>query len=431
MRARGANALMALGFEGPYGVPPAAGTFFRAPFVSANLGDEQGLVASDILGNGRDPQQPSRDAVDNVGDVVVPLCARNIGLWLRLLLGSPTTVQGVAARGTLTFTAQPAANATISVGGQGFTFVSTAPAADEIRIGATLIETVANAVRALNASTVPGVAAATYRADPKGVTIEIVHDALGVVGNSFALAVGTTPAPNATASGATLAGGAATGAYQHTFIGGAQTLPSAAIQIGMPEVPSFRMNAGAKANTFGVQLQRSGNLNATINLIAQGETSAISSQAGSETELAVARFSNFSGIVRRRGVPIADLVAGALNFSNGLDPVPAIGRGDGRISGVDEGMLSCTGTVGIRFSSDEYQLLAENGEASEFEYGWVIPASVHALRWIVHEVYLPKAKTPITGPTGVQADYQWQAAESPTLGRTITVVLTNDVASYA
>ena len=96
-RARGANAVMALAFETTYGTPPGSG-FKKVPFVSSQLGEQQDLIASDLLGYGRDPQQPARDVINNDGDVVVPLDLRNFGYWLKLLFGSPTTTQGTAAR---------------------------------------------------------------------------------------------------------------------------------------------------------------------------------------------------------------------------------------------------------------------------------------------------------------------------------------------
>lgn len=426
-RARGANAVLALGFEPTYGVSPASG-YRQHAFVSSNLGDEQPLEASDLLGFGRDPQEPSRGAVDNTGDVVVPLCARNFGDWLKLMFGNPTTVQGLAATGSITFSDQPAANATITIGGQAFTFVAGTPTANQIKIGASVQETVANAIRALNASAVAGVMAATYRGGGRGNVIEITHDALGASGNSFAL---VSSSAAAVVSAATLTGGAATGGYQHTFITGAQTLPSASIEVGMPEVPSFRTNYGVKGNTLAVTLARSGNLNASAGLIAQGETPpAKVTGAGTPSLRDILRFSHFSGVVLRQGVPIADLVGGSINFNNGLDAVPAIGRGDGRISGIDEGMLSVTGSNAIRYSSDEFQQQAESGLGVEQEYAWRIPGTAWSLRMIVHRVLLPVAKSAITGPGGVQADYSWQAAEAPGLGRTATIILTNDVPSY-
>lgn len=83
-RARGANAIMSAAYETTYGIAPASG-FHKLPFVSSALGDEQNLIPSDLLGYGREPLPPSRDVVNNEGDVVVPVDLRNFGYWLKLL----------------------------------------------------------------------------------------------------------------------------------------------------------------------------------------------------------------------------------------------------------------------------------------------------------------------------------------------------------
>lgn len=89
-RARGQNAKMALAFETAYGTPPVTG-YKAMPFLSCQLGAEQGLIESDILGYGRYTQDPTYDVVTNDGDVVVPLDTRSFGYWLSLLLGAPTS----------------------------------------------------------------------------------------------------------------------------------------------------------------------------------------------------------------------------------------------------------------------------------------------------------------------------------------------------
>ena len=89
-RAHGARAQMALAFETVYGTPPASG--YRAvPFASTTLGSEQPLIASELLGQGRDPLAPIKDAVTADGDVVVPIDVENFGLWLKAAFGQPTT----------------------------------------------------------------------------------------------------------------------------------------------------------------------------------------------------------------------------------------------------------------------------------------------------------------------------------------------------
>ena len=89
-RAQGARAQMALAFETIYGTPPAGG-FTRMPFASTTLGAEQPLLASELLGYGRDPLAPIKDAVTADGDVVIPIDAASIGFWLKAAFGAPVT----------------------------------------------------------------------------------------------------------------------------------------------------------------------------------------------------------------------------------------------------------------------------------------------------------------------------------------------------
>jgi hypothetical protein len=89
-RAQGARAQLASAFEVTYGTAPASG-YAKLPFVSSSLGSEQGLIASDLLGQGCDPSEPIRDVVSVDGDTVVLNDLRNFGMWLKLLFGAPTT----------------------------------------------------------------------------------------------------------------------------------------------------------------------------------------------------------------------------------------------------------------------------------------------------------------------------------------------------
>jgi hypothetical protein len=89
-RAQGARAQMALAFETSYGTPPVGG-FTKMPFASTSLGAEQPLLNSELLGYGRDPLAPIKDAVTADGDVVVPLDASGFGFWLKAAFGAPAT----------------------------------------------------------------------------------------------------------------------------------------------------------------------------------------------------------------------------------------------------------------------------------------------------------------------------------------------------
>ncbi|MCT8159396.1 phage tail tube protein [Pseudoruegeria sp. SHC-113] len=89
-RAQGARSQLAAAFETTYGTAPASG-FMQMPFASASLGAEQPLLASELLGYGRDPLAPLKDAVTADGDITVPLDAEAFGFWLKAAFGNPTT----------------------------------------------------------------------------------------------------------------------------------------------------------------------------------------------------------------------------------------------------------------------------------------------------------------------------------------------------
>jgi hypothetical protein len=303
---------MAAAFESTYGTPPGSG-YKKLPFVSSELGDEQNLIASDLLGLGREPLPPSRDVINNEGDVVVPVDLRNFGHWLKLLMGTPTSEED-------------------------------------------------------------------------------------------------------------------TGVYTHTFVSGVLALPSMAIEIGMPEVPSYGMNFGVRANSMKIQLQRSGLLNATMSLVAQGETRTTSSSAGSPSEAVIERFSQFMGEVKRDGTALGHIVSAELNYSNNLDKVEVI-RPDGRIEDADPAMVGVTGTINVRFADTVLLDQATSGEPCELSFSWQIDAD-RSLLFTIHSAFLPKPKTPIQGPGGIQAAFAWQAAKDPVEGKTCTAVLVNDVAAY-
>jgi len=89
-RAQGARARMALAFETEYGTAPTDG-FVKMPFASTTRGSEQLLLNSELLGYGRDPLSPIKDAVTADGNVVVPIDAGAFGYWLTAAFGAPNT----------------------------------------------------------------------------------------------------------------------------------------------------------------------------------------------------------------------------------------------------------------------------------------------------------------------------------------------------
>jgi hypothetical protein len=426
-RARGANAKMALAFEPAYGAVPASG-FYQMPNSGDDLGEEQGLIAADELGQGRDPMAPALDVIKDEGTINVPIDARYFALWLKLHFGAPTTTAGLPAIGSYTFSAQPGNNSKLTVNGTDLTFVSATPAAGQVKIGTTLADTLTSAVLALNASADANISPATYALDATGTKILIEHDTQGVGGNAFTIVAGS--GSNATASGATLTGGAATGAYKHVFASGALTLPSASIEIGNPEVPAYMMNYGVVSDKIAITVQRSGLLKAVITYIAQGEApTAAATAAGTPTSYAFQRLLQAVGSVSRSGVPLGELVSGNCTISNGYDKAENI-REDGRIDGADPGPAAYSGQAIIRFKSTANRDQARSGLPIDLTYAWKLSLSAR-LYLTFHEVYLPRPKMSRNGPGGIQETYDWQAAKNATAGRACTVTVWNDVASYA
>jgi hypothetical protein len=86
----GARTKTALAFESTYGVAPASG-YRIIPFAKNDLGRSQPLLANEMLGYGRDPLTPVKDAVDAGGGLTIPMDVENLGLWLKGAFGAPVT----------------------------------------------------------------------------------------------------------------------------------------------------------------------------------------------------------------------------------------------------------------------------------------------------------------------------------------------------
>jgi hypothetical protein len=311
-RAIGANGRIHMIKEATYGTAPG-GNWLRMPFMSVDLGAEQPLIQSDVLavGNNRDAAAPFQDTVTVQGNAVVPIDVINIGHWLRMLFGAPTT---------------------------------------------------------------------------------------------------TGSNPN----------------FIHTFASGAASLPSQAIEIAHPDVPSFEVAVGARAGSLDIDFSPTGPAQATIGLMAQGSSRAGTTAAGTPTSAAYTRFSKHQGSISRGGSALAQVTGARLNFNNNMEMVRTI-RADRKLEGIDPGVSLVTGQVTTRFENTTLLTQADNGSSAEFAFAYTIDANT-SLTFTVHEVYLALAKTPITGPAGVEATFDFRAAFNATATRAMTVVLRNNQA---
>lgn len=215
----------------------------------------------------------------------------------------------------------------------------------------------------------------------------------------------------------------------HTFVSGAAALPSNSIEMAFPSVPSFDVISGLRADTMEIDASPSGPVTATFGLIGQGSTRSATSSAGTPTTRAYTAFNKAQGAIRRNAASLAQITGGRLNFSNTMEMVRTI-RDDLRIEGVDPGITRATGQVTSRFADTVLLGDATSGAPIALEFEYRISAD-RRLTITLHEAYLALAKTPIQGPAGIEANFEFRAAFNPAAGQMMTVVLRNAVAGYA
>ena len=176
----------------------------------------------------------------------------------------------------------------------------------------------------------------------------------------------------------------------------------------MPEVPRFAMYSGCVLDQLSWQMQRSGLLTATAQLVAQGETVGTTTAAGTPAEPALKRFGHFNGSITRNGAALGNVVSAEITYANNLDRIETI-RSDGRIDGADPSIAALTGRVEVRFADQVLVNQAIAGDPCELEFAYALPSG-ESFTFTVHAVYLPRPRIEIAGPQGVQATFDWQAA---------------------
>ncbi|MDE3038511.1 MAG: hypothetical protein KGJ21_08710 [Pseudomonadota bacterium] len=408
--------------ESTYGVAPG-GNFEKMSFFSSTIGAEQPLIKDPLLGLGREPRVPFRDIMKAQGDLIVAVEPRDFGRWLQFLMG-PSTDTGVAATGSITFTLNPTATNTIIVNSVTWTFVASGATGNQTNIQGSLSATMTQLASDLNASANSSINVSSYAGTATALTI--TYKTVGAAGNAFTLASGN---PNAVVSGTTMSGGG----YTHVYISGATTLPSFTAEVGHLNVPAYALNTGCMLESMAMDFQRTGGAKSTLKIMAQGEVINTTSGGGTPTTRIYKPFSQFNGSILRNGAALANVTGAKLNYSNGLQDVKAL-RTDALIDSIDPTLIAANGTIDLRFADLTLLTDAINGNSIQLQLQYQFPgldANNYLLNWTFHSVFLPKPKMQISGPGGVQAVFNWEAAYNDSLGKSVTVTLKNDVVAYA
>lgn len=220
--------------------------------------------------------------------------------------------------------------------------------------------------------------------------------------------------------------------YTHTFSVSSGNLPDLALELGHPDLSPARysMLLGMMVASIQFQMQASDQLpSATVNLLGQTEENATSStQAGTPTNYTYTPFTNFQGSIKRNTVALGNITSGGFGVNNNAQGVRVISA-SATTGGVDIGTPAYDGTLTARFTDGTLADDAQDGTTVALEFAYTIDANT-SMVWTYNNVLLPRQPRGISGPGGIEFNFNWQGFDSSTAGDGLSVVLKNDVASY-
>lgn len=221
--------------------------------------------------------------------------------------------------------------------------------------------------------------------------------------------------------------------YTHVFKSGGTTLPSAAIEIGHPDLSTaqYFLSLGCRVGEITLEAAPTGLAQAGITIIAQGTTrSGTTVDASLTAPASYEQFNNFQASLDRGGSSLATITQMSLRFSNGLEPLRTI-RGDQKIDEALPGGVVVSGSLTARFG-DSSLVLASDAEGTspvELTLTYTIGAT-KLLEFSIPRAFLPLRRQVVEGRQGVSAQYDFQAAYDATATAALVVTLKNQTASY-
>lgn len=199
------------------------------------------------------------------------------------------------------------------------------------------------------------------------------------------------------------------GNYGHYFGSGISTLPSAAIEIGMGDVPAYLLNLGIQVDSWSLSVTRQGVPVLRMQVRGQDEQKNATAQSGTLSAAeTLTQFKARQGNIQRAGSDLASVLSAELNFGNSLDAVETL-RSDALVEGFDPGETSFGGTIQSRFASTT--LYDDATTPNYVKLGWLYTiGATQKLTVQSRRVRLLRGKLPLSGPGGVEASNQWRAS---------------------
>lgn len=92
-QAKGYKGRLTIDFEEEFGIVPTIKQGKILPINTLELAAKQTLIEPQTITGTRNPVTPGRGRISVEGSVVVPMCYRSIGYWLKSMFGDPSTVK--------------------------------------------------------------------------------------------------------------------------------------------------------------------------------------------------------------------------------------------------------------------------------------------------------------------------------------------------
>lgn len=226
------------------------------------------------------------------------------------------------------------------------------------------------------------------------------------------------------------------GPYTHIF-NSAGELPSLSLQEGFTNLASavYMLRTGGKLGGFSIDLSRSGPAKMSMPFMGQSLSRSGSTAGGTPVAAyAEGKYFNKALLVNREGSALAQLTGGRINFSNGLEAVETIGRGDGLVEGIDETQRTGDGSLDVRLtaSSTLYDAAMTNESAQDLLFRWTTPIdAAYKLDLDFGRCFIDWTQPGVPGPGGITSSLNWRAAKTSSTVSLLKCTLVNDVASYA
>ncbi len=223
------------------------------------------------------------------------------------------------------------------------------------------------------------------------------------------------------------------GDYTHIFKSGAASLPAHTIEIKHKD-DDYAQHIGMMVDKLSVAMAREGGyrkLTASLKGRTETSPSPTASAAGAiGAALTASKLVAVRGALKIDNVKVGEIISADAALANNLEAYAELD--DGFVAGYDLGTFGFTGSLTARFLTRDMYERANAGTAFALELSWTLAANKSlAIRSGVTK--LEKSAKPVSGPGGMQQQYNFVAQHDPNEVDKAMVVATlkNQIASYA